>query len=211
VKTTLLTNEQATRGTVLRALSDIRSNAKEGDFAVVFLSGHGVADTDKTYYYLPVDFVKDDYLTGAVSFDDITKIVSGIKARTVLFIDTCRSGGLNEARLSAIADINSIAGGMSDASNGLVVFTAATGQQSALESPAWGNGAFTKAIIEGLSGAAVDRNGQIRISGLDGYVSRRVGDLTCGKQTPVCAKRVPDFSIGQASPKDEPATNTCPN
>jgi WD40 repeat protein len=214
VRTTLLTNEQATRVGVLTALKNVKDKAKSDDFAVVFLSGHGVADTDRNYYYLPVDFVPDNYLTSGVSFDDITKLVSGIQARTIVFIDTCRSGGLNESRLSAIFDINRISNGLAESDNGgAVVFTAATGKQSALEREEWGNGAFTKALIEGLSGdAMLDDSGEVRLSFLNGWVSRRVSELTCGKQTPVFTNRgAPDFSIAQADkPAQKRAPSPCP-
>jgi hypothetical protein len=210
VKSNVLPNEKATRQGVLLALKALRDEAQPGDFAVIFISGHGVADTDGAYYYLPIDFTPGDYLTSAVSFDDITKLASGIKARTVMFIDTCHSGGITESRLSAIADINKVANGMSNLSNGLVVFTASTGEQNAQEKAEWGNGAFTKAIIEGLSGMAADQDGDVLITGLDGYVSKRVMDLTCKAQTPVCSKKVSDFAIAKAAQKPRPPA-TCAN
>lgn len=36
------------------------------------------------------------------------------------------------------------------AENGAVVFTSSTGRQYSLENEDWGNGAFTKALVEGL-------------------------------------------------------------
>jgi uncharacterized caspase-like protein len=82
--------------------------------------------------------------------------------------------------------------------NGVIVFTAATSRQNSLEDAQWGNGAFTKALVEGLKGAADIKNqGKITVSLLDFYVAERVKELTGGKQTPATVKpeTVPDFPI----------------
>jgi uncharacterized caspase-like protein len=67
------------------------------------------------------------------------------------------------------------------------------------EDPSWGNGAFTKALLEGLEGAAVygNVNGLITVKRLDLYLSDRVKELTGGKQTPTTTAppNVPDFPI----------------
>jgi len=69
-----------------------------------------------------------------------------------------------------------------------------------LERDEWNNGAFTKALVEGMRGAAA-RPGlsAISISDLNGYVSRRVNQLTGGTQRPVMAipKTVDDYWIAQ--------------
>lgn len=82
--------------------------------------------------------------------------------------------------------------------NGVIVFTAATSRQNSLEDAQWGNGAFTKALVEGLKGAADIKNqGKITVSLLDFYVAERVKELTGGKLTPATVKpeTVPDFPI----------------
>ena len=60
------------------------------------------------------------------------------------------------------------------------------------------NGAFTKALVEGLSGKAdYQANGVITVNELDLYLAERVKELTGGWQTPTTAKpqTVPDFPI----------------
>ena len=79
-----------------------------------------------------------------------------------------------------------------------MVFTASTGRQLSLEDPAWGNGAFTKALVEGLSGKAdLQKTGRITLKGLDYYIDERVKELTGGRQSPVsiAPSGVPDFPI----------------
>ena len=78
----------------------------------------------------------------------------------------------------------------------------ASGRQSSQESKNWGNGAFTKALLEALSGKADFRKtGRITINMVDLYLSERVKELTEGQQTPVTAKpgSVPDFPIAASS------------
>jgi hypothetical protein len=69
-----------------------------------------------------------------------------------------------------------------------VVFTSSTGNELSQEKEEWNNGAFTKAVVEGLRGAAArPQNPVIMISDLNGYVSQHVRDLTGGNQKPMMA------------------------
>ncbi|MEJ0032444.1 MAG: hypothetical protein WDO15_19765 [Bacteroidota bacterium] len=43
--------------------------------------------------------------------------------------------------------------------NGVVIMAASTGKESSLESPEWGHGAFTLALLEGLGEGKADVNG----------------------------------------------------
>ena len=86
-----------------------------------------------------------------------------------------------------------------DAENGVVVFTSSTGKQYSLEDKAWNNGAFTKALVEGIDGKAdLLKSGKITVDSLSFYVSERVKVLTNGKQTPTGSKpnTIVDFPIG---------------
>ena len=95
-------------------------------------------------------------------------------------------------------DITRIVNELIDAENGAIVFSASTSRQSSLENPAWGHGAFTLAIIEGLSGKA--RYGsdlKVTCKSLDYYITKRVKQLTGGAQSPTTnfPPNVEDFPI----------------
>ena len=65
----------------------------------------------------------------------------------------------------------------------------------------WENGAFTKALIEGLKGKAdYSGDGAISIGELDLWISERVKQLTEKKQHPVARRpeTIPDFPIALA-------------
>ena len=79
-----------------------------------------------------------------------------------------------------------------------MVFTSSTGNELSRELDDKKNGAFTLAVVEGLRGAAArPQVPVIMISDLQGYVSRRVRDLTNGNQKPMMAmpKTVEDYPI----------------
>jgi uncharacterized caspase-like protein len=93
-------------------------------------------------------------------------------------------------------DITGVMNELASAENGAVVFASSTGRQYSFENPAWGNGAFTKAAVEGINGRAdYVGKGKITINMLDLYISERVKELTKGKQTPATPKphTIPDF------------------
>ena len=97
-----------------------------------------------------------------------------------------------------VADINQVVNELAAAENGVVVFTSSTGKQYALEKESWGNGAFTKALVEGLSSRnEFARGGRITVNMLELYVAERVKELTDGRQTPTTTKpaTIQDFTV----------------
>jgi len=87
---------------------------------------------------------------------------------------------------------------MASPENNIIVFASSSGEQESIEKLDWGNGAFTKALIEGLRGEAdFKRRGRVTYKQLDAYVSDRVYELTGGQQTPVTPVlvTVPDFPL----------------
>jgi uncharacterized caspase-like protein len=96
-------------------------------------------------------------------------------------------------------DINSVINEFASAENGVVTFASSQGRELALERADWGNGAFTKAILEGLIEGRADllHKGTITLSQLDAYVQDRVKELTGGVQHPIMIRpsTVADFPI----------------
>ncbi len=164
---------------------------------MVLIAGHGVNDANGRYYYLPVDADTGRLKRTAVAFYEIRDTVNSLAGKVLFFVDTCHSGNVMGAR-RGVADITAVVNELASAENGVVVFAASTGRQYSLEDPAWGNGAFTKALVEGLRGKAdYEADGRISINELDLYLSERVKELTGGKQTPTTTKpeTVQDYPI----------------
>jgi len=199
VEVKLLTNEEATRDNIVDGLEWITKATTSRDVAMIFLSGHGINDNLNRYYFAPHNFNPDGLLRTGVTFSDIKNAVEAIAGKTLFFIDSCHSGnsiGTNKRKDGAV-DINGMVNELSSAENGAIVINSSTGKQVSLEDAIWGNGAFTKALVEGLSGEAATANGKITVKSLDFYISERVKEITDGRQTPTTAipNTVPDFPI----------------
>jgi hypothetical protein len=112
-------------------------------------------------------------------------------------MDACHSGNVLGTQQRAAA-VSQAVNDLTSADNGPVVFTSSTGRQFSLESEEWNNGAFTKALVEGLNGAAdLSDSKTITVKSLDYYIAKRVKELTQGRQAPVTIipGSVPDFPV----------------
>jgi hypothetical protein len=193
----VLTDEKATKDEIIDGFEWISKETTSKDVALVFLAGHGINDSGGVYYYLPVNTNLDKLGRTAVPFTEMKNTVASLAGKTILFIDACHAGNVMGARAVA-TDITGIVNELASAENGAVVFASSTGKQYSFEDSNWGNGAFTKAVVEGINGKAdYTGKGKITINMLDLYVSERVKELTKGKQTPATAKpqTIPDFPL----------------
>ena len=186
----LLTNAEATEQHILKAMDDLAASSTPDSCTVYFFSSHGGTKPDRTGYFLvPYDFGAGSW---GVDGRAIRQRMDATQGRTLLLLDTCHSGNVLGAGMMRSLDgdkrtqfINELL----QSSPGMVVLSSSAGYQTSLESPLWNNGAFTKALVEGLRGAADSQHtGRITTGLLDAYVRQRVSDLTQGKQTPVAAQ-----------------------
>lgn len=197
IKWKLLTDENATKEEILDGLEWLQKETTHKDVGMLFIAGHGINDNAGIYYFLPYNVELDRLKRTGVPFSDIKNTVSGMAGKVVMFVDTCHSGKIMGGRRGD-NDITGVINELTSAENGVVVFASSTGRQFSLENREWGNGAFTKALVEGLKGKAdLLGRGKITINMLDTYISERVKELTKGAQTPVTTKpnTVPDFPI----------------
>ncbi|MBD0401362.1 caspase family protein [Flammeovirga sp. EKP202] len=194
----LLTDSEATKGNILDALEWIQNETTSKDVAMIFMAGHGMNDRNGAFYYLPHDSDLNSIRRTCLSFIEFKYTISTIPGKAILFIDTCHSGNVINGARSTDFNLTKTINELSDAENGAVVFTSSTGTQLSVESDQWKNGAFTEALIEGLRGKAdQDQKGVIYVKALDWYLSRRVKELTSGKQSPtsIIPYGVTDFPI----------------
>jgi WD40 repeat protein len=198
VVATVLTDGTATRDNIADGLEWIQKETTSKDVAMIFLSGHGMNDSTGVYYFVPTNFDMQKVLRTGVPYSDVKKTVSNLAGKTLVFVDTCHSGNVMGGRTKAISDPTGFVNELASAENGAVVFASATGKQVSWERPEWNNGAFTKALIEGLNGKAdFTGKGKISINMIDLYLSERVKELTQGVQTPTTTKpqTIQDFPV----------------
>ena len=198
----VLTDEKASKDAVLDGLEWITQATGDNDTAIIFFAGHGVNDQSNDYYFLPANADVSKLKRTCLASSDIRTTVRNLKGKTLFFVDTCHSGNALGSTSDLVrrdrVDVNGFVNELSSAENGVIVFAASTGKQESLESATWNNGAFTKALVEGLNGEAdVRGKGFITVSLLEFYISDRVKELTKDRQTPVSAKpsTVTDYQV----------------
>lgn len=195
-----LTEKEASKINILDGLQWIQEKTTRRDVAMIFFAGHGVNDNNGIYYMLPVDADIERLRSTCINFEEIKQTQSTIEGKVIVFVDACHSGNLMGAGGNYINGlINLLTSTVRGA--GAITFTSSTGKEFSLEDPSWGNGAFTKALIEGLNGAAsVDEEKEITYTSLSLYISRRVKKITGDKQHPtlVPTPNTPDFPIALA-------------
>ena len=83
--------------------------------------------------------------------------------------------------------------------NGAFIISAAGGMEYALESARWNNGVFTYCVRKGVEEKAADKeaagnfDGKVSVQELQQYVSKKVAELTGGKQQPTNRRENLDF------------------
>ena len=192
----VLSDNEATRAAVIDGLRWLRESVGPDDLAVLFLAGHGFM-LENRYYFAPVDLDLTTETSGqssSVPGQEIQQTLAKLRGRGVFFLDTCHSGfALSELRFNTnmTGALNAM-----DEEKGVVVLAGSAGRQLANEADEWGNGAFTKAILEGLEGRAdYARTGRITPPLLHTYVSGRVKEMTENQQTPKMVGAVFDEPI----------------
>jgi hypothetical protein len=195
-----LTDRQATRAEVQRGLDWLASAVGPDDVAMLFIAGHGVNEPAGQYYFLPYDAQHERLASTAVPERSIRNTLGRIRGKALFFVDTCFAGNAIGTFRSASRELARLASDLASSENGVVVFASSSGRQVSEEKDEWGNGAFTKALIEGLSGRAdLTNTGRVTFKGLDFFVSEEVRKLTQGRQTPVTISPagVPDFALAR--------------
>jgi WD40 repeat protein len=182
----VLTNTKADRVNILDAL-DFLKQMTQDDLAILFIAGHGKKDDGGEFYFLPHDVNHERLRSTGVKWEDFHEITSNLPGKVILLADTCHSGDIfGQRNRRAVLDMNQLAREFASADSGVIVFTSSQGQEFSEESPEWGHGAFTKAILEGLAGGAdFMKDGVIHQSELEMYVKRQVVKLTEGRQHPI--------------------------
>jgi hypothetical protein len=208
VNTRLLVNEKATKAAILDGLDWLQRQTTAHDVAMVFFAGHGINDPSTgRYYFLPHDADPDAIKRTMLAQEEVQSTLRSIPGKVLLFLDTCHSGNvMGQWNLRGDADLDTFIREINTADSGVVVFAASTGRQSSKESSQWQNGAFTRALVEGLLGAAAYIKGRpVTVNMLDLFLSERVKALTQGTQSPTTAKpsNLQDFPIA-FSDQDSP-------
>lgn len=192
----LLVDEDASRDGILEGLEWLQTNATQKDVIILFLAAHGMNEGNN-YYLVPWDGDFKSLRRTGVAWGDFADVLGNLPSKTLMFLDTCHSGQLGDnlykfntrGNKEKVADASEAIRELTSDENGVVVMAASTEGEESVEHDDWGHGAFTLALIEGLSGKAdFIQDGVIQLRELDTYVAERVKELSEGVQHPTTVK-----------------------
>ncbi len=194
----LLTDSFATRENIEAGLEWLEKNTTSRDVCMIFMAGHGENDANNAFYFLPWGADAERMKSTCVSYTTFKSTIESLPGKVLVFADACRSGNILGDLTRRDANIDQLSRELSSGNGGAIVFSSSSRKQASLESNLWNNGAFTKALVEGLNGEA-DPNKQdyISVLSLGAYISYRVKELTEGRQHPHTAipESIHDFAI----------------
>lgn len=184
-----LANEDATLTNIRSAIAWLEREATQMDMILVFVSAHGALDNKGNLYLLPTDVKLDELFATGLDIRDLTEGMNGVPCKKLILLDACHSGQSGKDLLAyatpKAANVNQAVEDLIHKEPGITVMTSSSGNEFSYENPRWGHGAFTKAILEGLDGAAdYNRDQLINLLELNLFVTQRVKDLTGGRQHP---------------------------
>lgn len=183
VEVKLLCDQEATRGDIFEAMEWMGQEARPNDLCMFFFAGHGYRDERDRFFFMPYGGnTKRTY--ECFSATDFKDAAEKINSKFIVFADACYSAGLLEGNRSAAAE--HFVEQLRRSKNGMLFYASSAGDTKSKEDPTWGNGAFTKALVEAFNGAArKDGDEGLSTRSLDAYLYEAVRKTTDYKQTPV--------------------------
>jgi uncharacterized caspase-like protein len=179
----IITADKASLAGIRDGLAWLVKNAQKGDIGILFLAGHGVDDRDGTYYYIPQGGDLSRLSKTAVPRRELQAALNGMGGFSILFIDTCHAANVVGQLEPVSMDVNGLVNRIRKPIKGVIVYASSSGNLDSQESRLWRNGAFTKAVVEGLDGGARSLNRDyITPSMLNPFIRNTVSDLTGGLQ-----------------------------
>lgn len=163
------------------------SNAYKGDCSImVYYAGHGIPDEKtKGCSLLPVDGIPTD-MTTTLSLNDVYKELANMQThKTLVFLDACFSGtGRNDQMLSQARGV-SIKPKTEKPQGNMIVFSSASGEETAFPYKEKKHGLFTYFLLKKLQAT----KGNVNLGELSDYVKSEVGKksivINSKTQTPI--------------------------
>ena len=179
----------ATAGLMMDALGYMENVAKtfqEDAKLIVYYAGHGIPDEQsKDAYLLPVD-ASPRSVRSAIKLSDMYASLSKYPTRsTYVFLDACFSGAQRSGDMLASARGVAIKAKTDKPGGNMVVFSAATGDQTAYPYEAKGHGLFSYFLFKKLQ----ETKGDVTLGDLADYLTKEVSRnaivVNQKEQTPV--------------------------
>ncbi len=189
----VLTDMQATKANILKALADLKAKVKPEDALVIYFAGHGTAQANR-FYLIPHDLGYEGgrdaideaglktILTHSVSDLELQDALEGVDAGQLLMvIDACNSGQALESEEKRRGPMNSKGLAQLAYEKGMYILTAAQSYQAAQEASKFGHGFLTFALVEeGIKQSKADdepKDGSVIVREWFDYATQRVPQM----------------------------------
>ena len=166
--------EDATYGTLVSAVKDIQkiAEAYKGEINVIFYyAGHGIPDNaSKDAYLLPVD-ADGRQMDICYSLSKLYQTLGALNTKSVtVFLDACFSGAVRGDGMLTAARGVAIKTNPAAPKGNMVVFSAATDEQTAFPYAEKGHGMFTYFLLKKLR----ETKGDVSLGELSNYIKDEV-------------------------------------
>jgi uncharacterized caspase-like protein len=179
----LLTDAAATKEAILQGLKRLSSRTRAQDVCLVFLTGYEARGSDGDIYYLAFDTDPKALEGTALPASTIRSAIHDLAGRTVMLLDSCHHIEESAARSRWAEECGGIVSALAPLENRVVAIATASGEQHARDNDTRANGAFCRALLDGIEGKAdYTRDGRISINELDVYIRKSVKSSTGGLQ-----------------------------
>lgn len=183
VQVKILCDNEATRADIFEAMEWLKQEASPNDVCIFFFAGHGMRDEKDRFYFMPYG-CNTDKLYECFSASDFRNEAEDIHGKLIAFVDACYSGALFEGGRSAAT--THFIEQLKRSKNGMLLYASSSSDTKSREDESWENGAFTKALVEALNGAAKEEHAEgLSTQELEHFLYKQVRKLTDFKQTPI--------------------------
>lgn len=164
----------ASYGMMLRAMRDIKdiAAAYSGDIQVVFYyAGHGIPnESTRDAFLLPID-ADGTQTEGCYSLNKLYTELGGLNAKSVVvFLDACFSGAKRDGGMLASARGVALKVKKEDPKGNMVIFSAASDDETAFPYKDKGHGLFTYFLLKKLQ----ETKGNVTLQELGQYITENV-------------------------------------
>lgn len=183
VQVKILCDNEATRADIFEAMEWLKQESSPNDVCIFFFAGHGMRDEKDRFYFMPYG-CNTNKLYECFSASDFRNEAEDIHGKLIAFVDACYSGALFEGGRSAAT--THFIEQLKRSKNGMLLYASSSSDTKSREDESWENGAFTKALVEALNGAAKEEHTEgLSTQELEHFLYKQVRKLTDFKQTPI--------------------------
>lgn len=183
VQVKILCDNEATRADIFEAMEWLKQESSPNDVCIFFFAGHGMRDEKDRFYFMPYG-CNTNKLYECFSASDFRNEAEDIHGKLIAFVDACYSSALFEGGRSAAT--THFIEQLKRSKNGMLLYASSSSDTKSREDESWENGAFTKALVEALNGAAKEEHAEgLSTQELEHFLYKQVRKLTDFKQTPI--------------------------